>query len=244
MGSRRIASFFDRWCEPDVVTRRDIELPPEILCASPKASGSICGRKWWPSPPYPMNAREAELAVSLRVAPRSAKHQRESARSARSRVREASSSPGQAVRLREIHASSPALTHREVRAWSVFPSCRRALNWHSIGFVFQEPTLMQLKPACGKRPLAAATRACATWKAVIASMTLAQVGLVEFADAYPLNYRRHEDAHPPLARALVTDPDILLMDEPFAALDRNTHFRLNNDLLSLWLRLRKDRSLP
>ena len=68
---------------------------------------------------------------------------------------------------------------------------------------------------------------------------LARVGLADFAGVYPRELSGGMKMRASLARALVTDPDILLMDEPFAALDEITRFRLNNDLLALWRRLRK-----
>jgi NitT/TauT family transport system ATP-binding protein len=109
-----------------------------------------------------------------------------------------------------------------------------------IGFVFQEPTLMPWTSVREnvRLPLKLAHVPAADSDARIAE-ALSRVGLSDFADSYPRELSGGMKMRVSLARALVTDPDILLMDEPFAALDEITRFRLNNDLLALWRNLGK-----
>jgi NitT/TauT family transport system ATP-binding protein len=109
-----------------------------------------------------------------------------------------------------------------------------------VGFVFQEPTLMPWANVAGNvylpLKLSGVSRPAATPRITDA---LTRVGLAAFADAYPRELSGGMKMRVSIARALVTQPTLLLMDEPFAALDEITRFKLNNDLLTLWAAMRQ-----
>lgn len=106
-----------------------------------------------------------------------------------------------------------------------------------IGFVFQAPTLLPWRTTLQNVELPLElNRTAIPDRRNAACEVLERVGLKDFANAYPQELSGGMRMRAAIARALVIKPDLLLMDEPFGALDEITREKLNEDLLQWWSR--------
>ena len=129
-----------------------------------------------------------------------------------------------------IAGGSLTLDGREIRS----PGRDRAM-------VFQQPGLLPWRTVLGNVIFGVEAQGSMTKTQAIARarQQIELVGLKGFEDAYPLELSGGMQQRVNLARALLTDPEMLLLDEPFAALDAQTREMMQLELLKIWSQTRK-----
>jgi NitT/TauT family transport system ATP-binding protein len=109
-----------------------------------------------------------------------------------------------------------------------------------VGIVFQNPELLEWRTALENILLQIEIRRLPTLQFTVrAKELLAQVGLCGFENKFPFELSGGMKQRVALCRALIHDPEILLMDEPFGALDALTRDQMNLDLQRIWLEKQK-----
>lgn len=104
-----------------------------------------------------------------------------------------------------------------------------------VGYVFQQYALFPWRNALSNIEIGLETQDVPkAEREDIARKLLAKFGLSGYADRFPYQLSGGMQQRVAIARALATNPDILLMDEPFAALDAQTREILQNELLKIW----------
>jgi NitT/TauT family transport system ATP-binding protein len=117
-----------------------------------------------------------------------------------------------------------------------------AQAWDQIAYVFQAPRLVPWRTALGNVMLASELRFGGGGRKSLEARCrtlLDLVGLGDDVDKYPHMLSGGERQRVAIARALAVDPKIILMDEPFSALDLNTRRRLRAQVIAIWEETRK-----